>query len=85
MTKDTSKLFSLSFWEIPIEFQKTFNNKRRMNKLKKWAKNPNRKLVCIFCGTQYAQNEIFEECASCILCQEYKGLEPDLGEKIWKE
>ena len=40
----------------------------------KWAINPNRKFICIFCSEEATITNGFAYCANC---KEYKGIMPD--------
>lgn len=51
------------------------------SKLKEWARNPDRRLVCIFCGTRWSTEVLI-----CSTCREARGMMPAIvGWSVLKE
>lgn len=63
------------FWKWHIGTNGSVEPYRKLEReeLEKWEKDPNRRIICMFCGTDIDDNE---ERFICPRCQEYKGLVP---------
>ena len=46
-------------------------------RLEAWSNNPDKKLMCLFCGVRATENNSF---IFCLNCKSYKGIIPDLSE-----
>lgn len=50
------------------------NNTITAERLMRWAEDPKRELICIFCGSEPTDNNGF---VSCRRCKTYKGIMPN--------
>ena len=64
-----------SKWEYQIGVENLEGKKLTESMLRKWSKDPSRRLECIFCGETYPVNTRF-----CGRCGEYTGLQPYMGD-----
>jgi len=58
-------------WKYYVGIKNCKDEELTKDMLNEWAKDPNRKVECIFCGSTYP-----DETWACSRCKEYKGIQP---------
>jgi hypothetical protein len=62
-------------WQFYVGIENSKGNKLTDSMLRKWLKDPNRRLECVFDGETWPADNVY-----CPRCREYKGLQPYIPE-----